>query len=138
MRGGIDRDAGNSGGNHGGNRPHGHSYFASVVSTITPPFPSITKCKNWVALNAIEQSLHAEIATEPDYLWASDCPPSTWDETYVDLNFKIMSCLASSHARGSPPPATFKGFWDESYDSTLTQPPPPAKKKNPATMREVH
>ncbi|KAK1218794.1 hypothetical protein PQX77_018504 [Marasmius sp. AFHP31] len=100
-RGGIDRDAGNS----GGNCPHGHSHFASVASTITPPFSSVMKHKDRVALNAIEQSLRAEIATKPYNL-------------------------------GSPPPANFKGFWDESCDSTLDCPPPPPKKKNPASMQK--
>ncbi|KAK1230207.1 hypothetical protein PQX77_006708 [Marasmius sp. AFHP31] len=114
----------------GGNRPHGHSHFASVASTITPPFSSVTKCKDQVALNAIEQSLRAEIATEPNNLWAGYCPPSTWDETYPDLNYKAVSRLPSSLAKGSPPPATFKGFWDKLCDSTLA-PPPPTKKKNP-------
>ncbi|KAK1220008.1 hypothetical protein PQX77_017248 [Marasmius sp. AFHP31] len=135
-RGGINRDAGNSGGNNSGNHPYGHSHFASVASTITPPFSSITKRKDWVALNTIEQSLRAEIATKPDNLWAGYRPQSTWDETYPDLNFKAASCLPSSHARGSTPLATFKGFWDKSCDSTLTQPPPPAKKKNLATMQK--
>ncbi|KAK1215520.1 hypothetical protein PQX77_021885 [Marasmius sp. AFHP31] len=37
--------------------------------------------------------------------------------------------------RGSTPPATFKGFWGESCDSTLA-PPPRAKKKNPANMQK--
>ncbi|KAK1216522.1 hypothetical protein PQX77_020846 [Marasmius sp. AFHP31] len=135
MRGGIDRDAGNSGGNHGGNHPHGHSHLAS--DTITPPFSSVTKRKDRVALNAIEQSLRAEIATEPDNLWAGYRPHSTWDETYPDLNFKSASRLPSSRARGSPPPATFKGFWDNSCDSTLAQaPPPPPKKKNPVVMQK--
>ncbi|KAK1221866.1 hypothetical protein PQX77_015315 [Marasmius sp. AFHP31] len=135
MCGGIDRDAGNSVGNCGGNRPHGHSHFTSVASTITPPFSSVTKRKDQVALNAIEQSLRAEIATEPDNLWAGYHPPSTWDETYPDLNFKAASHLPSSHARGSPPPVTFKGFWDKSCNSTLA-PPPPAKKENPANMQK--
>ncbi|KAK1216466.1 hypothetical protein PQX77_020908 [Marasmius sp. AFHP31] len=133
--GDIDKDAGNSGGNRGGNRPHNHFHFASVASTITPPFSSVTKRKDWVALNAIEQSLCAEITTKPDNLWAGYRPPSTWDETHPDLNFKAASRLPSSHARGSPPPATFKGFWDKSCDSTLA-PPPPAKKKNPANMQK--
>ncbi|KAK1217470.1 hypothetical protein PQX77_019870 [Marasmius sp. AFHP31] len=62
-------------------------------------------------------------------------PPSTWDETYPDLNYKAATRLPSSRARGSPPPATFKGFWDESCDSTLA-PPPSAKKKNPANMQK--
>ncbi|KAK1234807.1 hypothetical protein PQX77_001984 [Marasmius sp. AFHP31] len=119
-RGGIDRDAGNSSGNRGGNRPHGHSHFASVASTITPPFSSVTKCKNRVALNAIKQSLRAEIATKPDNLWAGYCPLSTWDKTYPDINFKAASHIPSSHARGSPPPATLK-----------------AKKKNPANMQKL-
>ncbi|KAK1219270.1 hypothetical protein PQX77_018038 [Marasmius sp. AFHP31] len=131
MRGGIDRDAGN----FSGNRPHGHSHFASVASTITPPFSSVTKHKDRVALNAIKQSLHAEIATKPNNLWAGYCPPSTWDETYPDLNFKAASHLPSSHARGSPPPATFKGFWDRLCNSTLAQLPPQVK-KNPATMQK--
>ncbi|KAK1230544.1 hypothetical protein PQX77_006364, partial [Marasmius sp. AFHP31] len=128
-RGGIDRDAGNSGGNRSGNRPHGHSHFASVASTITPPFSSVT-------------NLRAEIASENTYplptsrdLWAGYIPPSTWDETYPDLNFKAATCLPSSCARGSPPPATFKGFWDKSCDSTLAPPPPP-KKKNPVVMQK--
>ncbi|KAK1219599.1 hypothetical protein PQX77_017669 [Marasmius sp. AFHP31] len=133
--GGINKNAGNSGGNRGGNRPHGHSHFASVASTITPPFSSITKRKDWVALNAIEQSLRAEIATEPSNLWAGSRPPSTWDKTYPDLNFNAPSRLPSSRARGSPPPATFKGFWDESCNSTLA-PPHPAKRKNPANMQK--
>ncbi|KAK1216581.1 hypothetical protein PQX77_020785 [Marasmius sp. AFHP31] len=133
MHGGIDRDAGSS--NRGGNRPHGHSHFVSVASTITPPFSSVIKRKDRVALNAIEQSLRAEIATKPDNLWAGYRPLSTWDKTYPDLNFKAVSHLPSSRARGSPPPATFKGFWDELCNSTLT-PPPPAKKKNPANMQK--
>ncbi|KAK1215711.1 hypothetical protein PQX77_021673 [Marasmius sp. AFHP31] len=141
--GGINRDAGNSGGNGSGNCPHGHSHFASVASTITPPF-SVTKRKDRVALNAIEQSLRAEIASENTYPlltsrdpWAGYIPPSTWDETYPDLNFKAVSRLPPSCARGSPPPATFKGFWDDSCDSTLAQaPPPPQKKKNPAVMQK--
>ncbi|KAK1221450.1 hypothetical protein PQX77_015743 [Marasmius sp. AFHP31] len=78
-----------------------------MASTITPPFSSVTKRKDWVALNAIEQSLCAEIATEPD-------------------NFR---------AGGSPPPANFKGFWEESCNSTLDRPPPP-KKKNLASMQK--
>ncbi|KAK1215693.1 hypothetical protein PQX77_021698 [Marasmius sp. AFHP31] len=108
---------------------------AGFEPTITPPFSSITKHEDRVALNAIEQSLHAEIATEPNNIWAGYRPLSTWDETYPDLNFKAASCLPSSRARGSPPPATFKGFWDELCDSTLA-PPPPAKKKNPANMQK--
>ncbi|KAK1215728.1 hypothetical protein PQX77_021648 [Marasmius sp. AFHP31] len=91
---------------------------------------------NQVALNAIKQLLHAEIATEPDNLWARYHPLSTWDKTYLDFNFKAVSHFPSSCARGSPPPATFKGSWDKSCDSTLAQPPPPAKKKNPATMQK--
>ncbi|KAK1221404.1 hypothetical protein PQX77_015781 [Marasmius sp. AFHP31] len=90
-----------------------------MASTITPPFSSVMKRKDRVALNAIEQSLRAEIATEPDNLWARYRPPSTWDETYPDLNFKASSRFPSSHTRGSPPPATFK-----------------AKKKNPANMQK--
>ncbi|KAK1233227.1 hypothetical protein PQX77_003621, partial [Marasmius sp. AFHP31] len=137
-------DAGNPCGNCGGNHPHVHSHFASVASTITPTFSSITKCKDRVALNAIEQSLCAEIASENTYPlptsrdpWAGYVPLSTWDETYPDLNFKAASHLPPSHARGSPPPATFKGFWDDLCDSTLAQaPPPPPKKKNPANMQK--
>ncbi|KAK1219157.1 hypothetical protein PQX77_018139 [Marasmius sp. AFHP31] len=143
-RGGIDRDVGNAGGNRSGNCPHGHSHFASVASTITPPFSSVTKHKDWVALNATKQSLRAEIASENTYPlptsrdpWAGYVPPSTWDETYLDLNLKAMSCLPSSHARGSPPPASFKGFWDDLCDSTPAQaPPPPPKKKNPIVMQK--
>ncbi|KAK1223231.1 hypothetical protein PQX77_013895 [Marasmius sp. AFHP31] len=108
-----------------------------MASIITPPFSSVTKRKHWVALNAIEQSLRAEIATGPDNLWAGYRPSSTWDKTYPDLNFKATSRLPPSQARGSPPPANFKGFWDESCDSTLDCPPPPPKKKNPASMQKL-
>ncbi|KAK1222485.1 hypothetical protein PQX77_014660 [Marasmius sp. AFHP31] len=98
MHGGIDKDAGSSGGNHSGNCPHGHFHFASVARTITPPFSSVMKHKDRVALNAIKQSLCAEITTEPNNLWAGYRPPSTWDKTYPDLNFKAASRLPSSRS----------------------------------------
>ncbi|KAL0070994.1 hypothetical protein AAF712_001552 [Marasmius tenuissimus] len=86
---------GNASGNSGNNRSRGHSHLASYASVVASPPPvcpysSITDRRECIALNAVNNSLRAEITSTPP-----------------------------SRARGSPPPAHFTGHWDKSFDSTV-------------------